>query len=200
MYINHAQHTPRHFSVMIRGFSCIEVGCLVVWTREAILPHRGLRYQSQKTEEVGEGTFSRRVSGWWGLAFVPTPPPGSPEKITEQADSSRLQALPSDWLRRASRCWRCSRGFRWFQHVTLTPRDGLPAPAAPTRTPLKQGPSGSQHTPLAPVILKASDTLCSASFTKDEHKCFLLDYVCFWNVLWVLSDRTWIHSRVILTN
>lgn len=33
--------------------------------------------------EVGEGRFSRRVSGWWGLAFVPTPPPGSPEKITE---------------------------------------------------------------------------------------------------------------------
>lgn len=61
--------------------------------------------------EDGEGGCSRRVSGWWGLAFVPTPPPGSPEKITEQADSSQLQTLPSDWCRRASRCWRCSRGF-----------------------------------------------------------------------------------------
>lgn len=48
MYVNHAQHTPRHFSVMIQGFSCIEVGCVMVQGGQAILPHRGLRYQSQK--------------------------------------------------------------------------------------------------------------------------------------------------------
>lgn len=39
--------------------------------------------------EDGEGGCSGRVLGQWGLAFVPTPPPGSPEKITAQADSLR---------------------------------------------------------------------------------------------------------------
>lgn len=51
--------------------------------------------------EDEEGGYSRRVSRWRGLAFVPSPPPGSIEKISEQADSSRLRALSSDWL-----CWR----------------------------------------------------------------------------------------------
>ena len=41
--------------------------------------------------EDEEGGYSRRVSRWRGLAFVPSPPPGSLEKITEQADSSRLE-------------------------------------------------------------------------------------------------------------
>lgn len=65
--------------------------------------------------EDGEGGYAE----WWGLAlFVcvcvlcSNPSPGSPEKITERADSSRLPALPSDWLRRASRCWRWQQGVR----------------------------------------------------------------------------------------
>lgn len=35
--------------------------------------------------EDGEGGCSRRVLRWRGLSFVPSPPPGSLEKITEQA-------------------------------------------------------------------------------------------------------------------
>lgn len=40
--------------------------------------------------EDEEGGYSRRVLRWRGLSFVLTPPPGSLEKITEQADLSRL--------------------------------------------------------------------------------------------------------------
>lgn len=134
---------------MIHGIICMEEVCVGVWTGEATPPRRGLRYQSQRAVGRMERVDAAgRVSGWWGSAFVPTPQPGSPEKITKQADSSRLRALPSDWLRRASRCWSCSRGFGWFQLLTLTPRDGLTAPAALTHTTCWcKGPTGSQHTP-----------------------------------------------------
>lgn len=118
--------------------------------------------------EDGDGGCSGRVSRWWGLAFVPTPPPGSPEKITKQADLSRLRALPSDWFWRASRCWSCSRGFGWFQPLALTPQDGLTAPAALTHNLLKLGPTGSHHTPLAWVTLKDTRTLSTFHF------CFLI--------------------------
>ena len=68
---------------------------LGVQTGEAIPPCRGLRYQSQRAvgrmERVdAAGGFL----GWWGLAFVPSPPPGSLEKITSQDDSSRLRNSP----------------------------------------------------------------------------------------------------------
>lgn len=98
--------------------------------------------------EDGEGGCSGRVGWWWGLAFVPTPPPGSPEKITEQAHSSRLRALPSDWIRRASRCWSCSRGLGTSPSPhSHTPRDDLTAPAALTHTTCwSRGPTGPQLT------------------------------------------------------
>ena len=65
--------------VYVCVFSGVRIG-------EDIPPRRGLRYQRQKAvgrmERVdAAGGFFR---GWWGLAFVPAPPPGSPEKITAQ--------------------------------------------------------------------------------------------------------------------
>lgn len=35
---------------------------------------------------------------------------------------------------------------------------------------------------------------------KDEHKCFAPNYVCSWYVLWLLTDRVWIHFKMLLTN
>ena len=170
--------------------------CVGVWTGEAIPPRRGLRYQSQRAVGRMERVDAAgRVSGWWGSAFVPTPQPGSPEKITEQADSSRLRALPSDWLRRASRCWSCSRGFGWFQLLTLTPRDGLTAPAALTHTTCWSGGprAPSTHHTLARVTLKDGRTLSAASSHQRWTQMLPPKLCCFWNVLLLLTDRVWIH-------
>lgn len=53
-------------------------------------PRRGLTYQSQEVVGRMERVDATGVFlGCLGLAFVPSPPPGFPEKITEWADSSR---------------------------------------------------------------------------------------------------------------
>lgn len=80
---------------------------------EPVPPRRGLTYQSQ--EAVGRMERVDATGAFLGcrsLAFVPSPPPGFPEKITELADLSRPLALCSDWSPRAGRCWSSSRGFR----------------------------------------------------------------------------------------
>lgn len=155
-------------------------GVCGLWTGEAIPPCRGLRYQSRKAVGRMESGCNRRVSGWWGLAFVPISPPGSPEKITEQADSSWFRALSSDWIWRPSRCWSCSRGFGQFQLLTLTPQDRHTAPAALTHNLLKQGPTDSQHTSLAWVTFKDRQTLRTIKaclFIKAGHTCVFPDRV-----------------------
>lgn len=124
--------------------------CVGVWTGEAIPPRRGLRYQSQRAVGRMERVDAAgRVSGWRGSAFVPTPQPGSPEKITEQADSSRLRCS-SLWLVTAGRAdVGAAAGGSDDSSSSLSHRGTVSQHqlALTHTTCWCRGPAGSQHTP-----------------------------------------------------
>lgn len=188
MYVNHAEDTKPNliFLSWPGGLRVLRWGLCGAMNRRGYSSTQGSKISKPEGFwEDGEGGCSGRVSGAAGVGFCSDPSTRIPWK---EADLSRPRAPSSDWPGWASRCWSCSRGLRWFRHITLTRRDGLTAPA-------ERGPTGSRDTALARVALNDRDTLGS-----DEHKCFPQNDVCFGNVLWVLTDRTWIHLKILLTN
>lgn len=94
------------------------------------------------------------------------------------------QALRSDWSPRAGRCWSCSRGFRRFQHIILTPRDHLTAPAALKHSPSRPGAplAHNTHTHTHDTRSNASQRRRHAQqcfIIKGEHGGFPLNRVCY---------------------
>lgn len=161
-------HNPRDY----RGGVCVGVS-----TGQDILPSRDLQYQSQRA--TGRLDAMAEFFNWRGLSFVPTPSAESPEKITKPADSSHLQARPTDWLQRVSRCWELQQGVR------MSPAPHFHTTGWSHRTSSSQTrPAGAgahrltTHTFRSGAFQRLNHTQhCSLALPhiKDENKYFTLD-------------------------
>lgn len=160
--------------------------CVVVWTGEAIPPRRGLRYQRKKV--VGRMERVVAAGGFWdGGGWL------------------LFQPLHQDPLKRSPSRLICH-GSEVFPLIGYNGQADVGAAAGGSddsstslshrgmvSQQLSLSISHTKHTPLAWVTLKDRDTLRNASFIKYEHKCFPLNYVCFWNVFFTLTEGIWIH-------
>ena len=189
MYVNHAEDTKPHliFLSWPGGLRILRWGLCGAVNRRGYSSTQGSKISKPEGFwEDGEGGCSGRVSGRQGLAFVPTPPPGSPEK--------RLICHGPELCGLIGRDGRADVGAAAGgsdESSTSLSHGGMVLQHRPSGGPPAHGTRRS----LARVALKDGDTLGN-----DEHKCFPQNDVCFGNVLWVLTDRTWIHLKILLTN
>lgn len=174
-----------------RGLFEWRLGVWVGMSRESYSSTQGSKISKP---ESWRGWVQREV--FWGggkLAFVSSPPPGSLEKITEQADSSRL---PRSGL------WLVGAGGQMLELQQGARTSPAPRSHTAGTAPLEQkGPAGSQHT-----AHRLSDSqrrthilvLLLPPHIKDEHHRFAPNRVWFWNLLCSLTDRVWIHFQGLL--
>lgn len=143
--------------------------CVGLWTGEAIPPCRGLRYQSQKAvgrmERVDAAGGFRGGGGW--LLFRPLhqdPLKRSPRRPIRHG--SELFPLIGSGGRAdvGAAAGGSDESSSSLSHTTGRSHS---TSSSHTHNLLNQGPTGSQHTPLARVTLKDRRTLSTAHF------CFL---------------------------
>lgn len=151
--------------------------------------------------EDGEGWCSGRV--FWGLAFVPTPSTRIPWKDHQAGWFVTALGSPFWLVTAAKQMLELQRGVWMIPAPRSSHTAGMVTQHqqfSHTQPAEAGGPRGSQHTPLARVTLKDRLTLYHRSLMLPYIKCFGLNYVSFWKLLWVLTDRAWIHFKMLLAN
>lgn len=148
--------------------------------------------------------------GCRGSAFVPSPPPGFPEKLTEGADSSRPPSSSALIGHRGQADVGAAAGGLDDSSTSFSHRGTIsrhrrlsnttpPGPGAPPAHNAQTQGHTLTHTLCPRSNASQRRRRTQQSFIiKDEHRGFPLNRVYCSNALWVLTDRARIHFRILL--
>lgn len=208
MYVNHVQDTKSLviFLSWSMGLFVLRWGVCGGMNRGGYSSTQGSKISKPEgCREDGEGGCSGRVSGLVGVGFCSSSSTRIPWK--DHRVGWFVTALSSPfWLVTASeQMLELQQGVRMIPAPhSHTAGQSHSTSNSHTQPAVAEAHRLTTHTLFARVTLKDRRTLNTVHFclltSKMNINASPQNYVCSWNVLWVLTDRVWIHFKVLLEN